>query len=279
MSCRQDSILQSLGIAVDNFYVEAKWYFLSHAHFDHMKGLQKGFQHRRSTSKIVSTQITRDLSIFAVHNLKQSDFQLIRYDKPMTLVYNLVKVYSFPSYHCDGSAMFLFEINAQKENNNDETPVIRIMYTGDFRFRQSMRDYDILCNFVIDKLYIDDTFDEVTIEYPSYEESIKDIVHTLKLLIKGADRIYIHSLILGIEPILRDVAEQLDLTYGLDPDLHETWRGNQLAYLLENKLDSTQLHRVNLGNHKKRQSNQDQWIIPTCTYFFALIQIKRKTIF
>jgi len=261
MACKQDPDLLKLSISVDNFSVSVRNYFLTHAHLDHMKQLKANFGEKRDQAKICCTRITADLAKITVDGLKEKDFHIITYKDPVHLS-SEVTVYAFPSYHCDGSAMFLFEISGS----------LRILYTGDFRFRESMRFNDVFGDFMIDRLYIDDTFNEIDKPYPSYEESVKEI---LAILLKHK-RINIHCSILGLEPLLRDVAQTLNIQFGLLPGLRDTWRGQQLEYLLEEHLNPNQIMSVNLGNHKHETDEKIPWIIPSCTWFLCSSKHQEK---
>lgn len=270
MTCKQDAVLLELGIAVDLFSVEAKIFCLSHPHFDHMIGLKSNFREKKN-AKIIATRITTDLAKLTISGLTDDDFIVVTYNEPFHPVNN-VTAYAFPSYHCDGSCMFLFEIN--------DNPLLRIMYTSDFRFRPEIRDNDILGDFVVHRLYIDDTFDEIESHYPTYEDTISQIIQQIKYLReKGFVKINIHASILGLEPILREVSTKLQTKFGLLHSMKDTWRGKQMKYLLEDKLDVKNLHSINLGNHKHsthEKSSGVPWIIPTCTYFLC-DKLHRKT--
>lgn len=254
MACKkQDPDLLKLEISVDNFAVSARRYFLTHAHLDHMKQLKANFGQKRHQAKIWCTRVTADLAKITVDGLKEKDFAIITYEDPVHLSADIT-VYAFPSYHCDGAAMFLFEIQQ-----------LRILYTGDFRFRESMRANDVFGDFMIDRLYIDDTFNEIEIPYPTYEETVKEIL----VILVEHKRVNIHCAILGLEPLLRDIAQTLDIQFGLLPSLRETWRGEQLEYLLEEHLSPNQILNVNLGNHKHETDEKIPWIIPSCTWFLC----------
>jgi len=254
MSCKQDPDLLTFQISVDNFAVSVLHYFLTHAHLDHMKQLKANFGEKREKAKIWCTRVTADLAKITVDGLKEKDFQIITYKDPVHLSPE-VTVYAFPSYHCDGASMFLFELHGTS----------RILYTGDFRFRESMRSNDVFGDFMIDRLYIDDTFNEIDKPYPTYEETVKEI---LAILLKHK-RINIHCAILGLEPLLRDIAGTLEIQFGLLPSLRDTWRGEQLEYLLEEHLNPKQILSVNLGNHKHETDEKIPWIIPSCTWFLC----------
>jgi len=275
MPCPQDPDLLSHSISVDDFSLAASFYMLTHAHSDHMRGLSKHFGKNRQGSKIYCTRVTMDLSIMAIQGLDQHNFHIIPYNQAFRLNQS-VTVWSFPSYHCDGACMFLFEILGE----------LRIVYTGDFRFHNEMRKNSLLTDMVIDRLYYDDLFDEITIDYPSYQESLTHMLSCITMLQdRGHKRINIHCSILGLESILREITDTTNIKFGLLPEIRDTWRGQQLKYLLDERLDEKRVLPVSLGSYKldssgsnrSDRSNQIPWIIPTCTYFICDKEHQKKT--
>ena len=256
MACIQDSDLLMNQIAVDNFRVDARYYFLTHAHFDHMKGLTAHFAKKRQSSKIYATHVTAALAKFCVAGLKDADFCIVPYCTPVKLARD-VTVTAYPSYHMDGSSMFLFTVGK-----------LKILYTGDFRFRNELRRH--LADIIVDRLYIDDTFDEIETVYPCYEETVKKmLLQITELQELGHSQINIHTSIVGLEPLLREVGEILGAPFGLSAELRNTWRGEQLKYLLGAQLNENQDLKVTLGNHKLAQPSSIPWVIPSCTYFLC----------
>jgi len=273
MSCPQDPDLLKLGVAVDKFQVGVQAYMLTHAHMDHMKGLKADFGDKRDQAKIFATRVTADLAKLAVSGLREEDFQIIQYDTPFYPAEH-VTAWAFPAYHCDGSCMFLFELNG---DSDDPQRLLRILYTGDFRFHPDMRKNQMLIDFMIDRLYYDDVFDEIDDEYPNYAESLNHMMAGIAMLEdRGYKRIYINASILGLEPILREIADVTGRPFGLSPALRGTWRGRQLKYLLGDRLDETHTAHLTLAHRKHDDDHRIPWIIPTCTYFLCDDKHKQK---
>jgi hypothetical protein len=278
MSCLQDPDLLKHGISVDKFSVDVPCYMLTHAHSDHMKGLKSSFSEKRYNSKIYCTRVTMDLARIAIEGLAESDFVIVSYGQPCILNSH-VTAWAFPSYHCDGSCMFLFEVDNKSDSKDDSEGALRIFYTGDFRFHPEMRKHSLITDFLIDRLYYDDMFDEITTTYPTYQESLTHILSCIAVLQdKGHKRINIHCSILGLEPILREISDTTGIKFGLLPSLRNTWRGQQLKYLLEKRLDENRVLSVSLGSHKHENLEEKDvpWIIPTCTYFICDEEHKKK---
>jgi hypothetical protein len=265
MPCPQDADLLEQGIKIDLFTGKTPRYFLlTHAHMDHMKGLTEHFHRKEGNGKIYCTRITADLAKIQVKGLREEDFVILKYKENFQLN-DRVSVYCVQSYHCDGSCMFLFNIDVIGKDKN-----VRILYTGDFRFLPSMRKDSILSNGFVDRLYYDDTFDALTgvydTIYPSYHDSYMVFKKTIQILLTKYPEgpIQINASVLGFEPILRE----LGLTYSLSKNLKGTPRGNQLRYLLPNQVSSSKSILV-LSHRKLDEYKSGLWIIPTATYFLC----------
>lgn len=282
MPCPQDPDLMELGVLVDKFKVPKAMgisshpptaFMLTHAHQDHMKGLKANFGERRRHAKIYCTQVTADLAMLAVHGLEKRDFAIVSYGEPFHPAPH-VTAWAFPAFHCDGSAMFLFELygddDAKGASAESKHQVLRILYTGDFRFHPDMRKNDLLVDHMVDRLYYDDLFDEISVEYPNYAETVQTLVAAISMLQdRGYRHLYINASILGIEPVLREVVDLTGYQLSLSPSLRKTWRGKQLKYLLGNRLDENHATSITLGHRAKDDDRRSPWIIPTCTYFLC----------
>lgn len=276
MPCPLDPDLEKAGIRIDDF-VRSKHvscFLLTHAHYDHMKGLTEHFPVKRATRpKIYCTQVTANLAQLAVRGLSADYFVPMPYLQPFHLSGDLT-VWAIPSYHCDGAAMFLFELHNRASNTSQ--PTQRILYTGDFRYHTEFRQETLLTEYMIHRMYYDDMFDEITEVYPTYEETFQELERVIANLQSDYARIYINASILGFEPLLRTYAEKYQCTFGLSPQLRGTVRGDQLQYLLDDKLDGTHEHPLTLAHRNQKHPNmQHPWIVPTCVYFLCQGESKR----
>jgi hypothetical protein len=207
----------------------------------------------------------------AVEGLQEEDFFIVTEFQPFHPVPH-VTAWAFPAYHCDGSVMFLFELNGDHDDDDPKKKMMRILYTGDFRFHQDFYRNDLLMDNTIDRLYYDDVFDEIDVDYPSYDQSLTQFTAAVALLQdKGHRRIYVNASILGLEPLLRSLSQALGYPFGLSVSLRDTWRGRQLKYLLGDALDENHVGPVTLGhrNHDDDGSGRHPWVIPTCTFFLC----------
>lgn len=190
--CTRDASLK--GMVVDDFKIKTTWYFLTHAHRDHIVGLTKTFQ-----KPIVCTSLTRDLLVIEKPFLKH--FHVVEYYEPFRI--NNIDCMAFPAYHCDGSAMFL---------------IGDILYTGDFRL---FAIPDIQPSIIY--------YDNTLMNYPdfiapTYEQTLKELTHLMDSL---EDPIFINVQVLGCEMLLRE----LNYSYVLLES--DSYRNKQIQLLLE----------------------------------------------
>lgn len=267
MSCQQDSDLRAAGIVWDWFRLadaSFTYYLLTHAHMDHMRGLKtKIWQRNSCPRRIYCTHVTKRLTMMTLPQLCEENFVTLEYNTRARLT-DTIDVWALPSYHCDGSCMFLFEIRAS------DAP-LRILYTGDFRFCGALRANSLLTKWPIHRMYYDNTFDQITQPYPSFQ----DTVQALSQAIFQHKSATINSSILGLEPLLRDIAQQHNVVFGLSPGLAGTYRAQQLQYLLGEYLDTTQPTEFPYVLGHRRKDDSKQWVIPTCTFFLCSESFKR----
>lgn len=268
MPCPQDELLQSLGVQIDKFSVAKTLpqpvhaFCLTHAHMDHMRDLKANFIVRRGSARIFATRVTARLAMLTVSGLPPSAFTVVEYYQPFHPVPH-VTAWAFPAYHCDGSCMFLFEVDGR----------FRILYTGDYRWNPEMRENTLLTDFRLDRLYYDDFFDEIKEDYPTLAESFAALRQEFVELqaAPGVRRIFIHASVLGVEPMLRELADELGLRFCLSDSLQGTWRGQQLEYLLEHRLtcDTTSPYVLGITKLDDDGHLAHPWLIPTCTYYLC----------
>lgn len=279
MPCGQDDILLQHGIQVDKFSVsrfsehKLQSVCLTHAHSDHMADLVANYGKRGI--KVYATRITATLAMIAVKGLSPETFEVVDLYEPFHPAKD-VTAWAFPSFHCDGSCMFLFECFASTEP-------FRILYTGDFRWNKEIRENSLLMDHKIHRLYYDDMFDEITDTYPSFAESYETLRRHFTDLRDGpaTKRVFIHASVLGVEPMLRELADQFDITFSLSDSLANTWRGRQLEFLLQHRITCTARSPYILGITRLDDVDDpaQPWIIPTCTYFLCdkTDKTKKKT--
>ena len=255
----QDLDLVAAGISVDKFHVtkghRIQFFFLTHAHMDHMQDLKANFTIRRKHAKICTTRITADLAKLTVQGLSEAAFSILEMFQPTRIDEDLT-VTAFPSFHCDGSCMFYFQLKG-----------LKILYTGDFRWNPDIRKNNVLMETCFDRLYYDDMFDEIVVEYPTYAQTYSQI----KMLCEKHDKtkkLFINVSSLGIEFILRELSDSMGIKFSLSNSLTDTWRGRQIKYLLgQKRMD--QDSKIVLGTIRFDHVDDSSWIIPTCMHFLC----------
>jgi len=259
--CSIDPLLSHYGITVDRTKEEKiEFFFLSHAHEDHVKGLNPTFFKKRPTTLVYTTLLTKELLLLYKPKLQPFAQRIltIRWDLPVTILSDRVKVIALPAYHCDGSSMFLFDFIPEQK---------RILYTGDFRFHPVMRNWRY---GPVDTIYYDDTFTHMAGSIPTQEESDR----VMKKVIEKEQHVYINMSVLGFEPALRRLLrEKPQWRLYMDPKLKETWRGQQIELLLSQENWTQCQAEANLWlTHRKLKKH---WkpnvpvIVPTATKFLC----------
>jgi hypothetical protein len=249
-ACPIDPLLKDRGVFIDSFFENDGFHFLTHAHNDHMEGLSGVF-----TSQIYCSEITRDLVMMQKPTISKHRFIVLKENTP-TRITTDTQVIAVNSHHCDGSLMLVFILDN-----------IRILYTGDFRFHLDMRNLGS-----VDKMYYDDTLVKLdVIGYPSEQDSFENLVIAINEIREShgfQTPIYINTQILGVEPLLRKVADYLHENYEISESLLGGFRGKQLEYLMAPRI----VFRANLilSNRAKDDQSKGYWIFPTSVHFLCL---------
>jgi hypothetical protein len=267
MPCKIDPLLETRHIRIDNFArpKQEELFFVTHAHADHMSGLDSNSQ---KNNMIFCSKITKDLIRMKLPFL--TNFTILSPYKSHQVLPD-TKVFSIDSFHCDGSYMFLFVIGKE---------ATRILYTGDFRFHPQLRSNKVLSSTIIDKIYFDDTFVDIsyTNPYPNYFETYQVILHHIEEIRKMTNDakvpIFIHTSIVGLECILRQLGATLHENFSISKGTTGL-RRRQLAYLLPGQIN----HKspLILADRKKDDLKKGYWIIPTATHFLCPIRKKPHT--
>ena len=248
MVCHQDTLLSKYGICVDRGSKPchiAKYFFLTHAHGDHTVGL---FSKQNEQKDVYCSYITA--KILPKHNLH---IHTMKMDKEYRLE-NGVSVWAIPSYHVDGSCMFLFHIENQ-----------RILFTGDFRFNQCFLNHKLLTSGKIDKVYYDDSFSKIDIDLPTTQDSYRTFSKAMHELENSAVVIRINMSSMGFEPILRKFSQHTGCNYALSDCFKDVYRGHQIRQLMGKHIHARS--RVILSHRDHDDRSQGAWIMPSATYF------------
>ncbi len=241
MCLQQALALTKYNIFVDHFpHVKCKT-FLTHAHTDHTIKLGKKFQGVIFCHKITAMIIAQRFPHFHSRQIRIMRFNrwVIVQREPI-----VIRVRAIEAFHCDGSAMFLFQWDKQS-----------VLFTGDFRWHQSLHQLDRFAP--ITTLYYDDTFARFSIALPSYDSTLAQF----HKILTEHPRFFIHMRVLGFEMILREAVRLKWISgYAISEPLLKL--RPELPFLIPIDPQS----RVTLGNRDARKTNdQDIWVIPSIT--------------
>lgn len=185
------SICASSHVSVDFFLRDASVYLLSHAHVDHMKGLDERF-----CGEIWSTEITKQLLLLRFPKIDSSRVHTLDFFEPTFLDRAGVNVTCIPANHCPGSCMFIVESDKFKT-----------LFTGDFRFDPAMLEEPMLKG-PFDEVILDTTFAEPIFErLPSKEEAVRQVLSLIQSS-SPSRQVFLECDMLGTEPVLEAIVER-----------------------------------------------------------------------
>eukprot|EP00794_Sanderia_malayensis_P007558 gene7558-8395_t len=164
-------------------------------HADHTNGLTSTWRY-----EIYCSEVTKKLLIHQL-GVDEKLVKLLEIGVPR-IIYDADEndsfiVTMFDANHCPGSVMFLFEGKFG-----------RIFYTADFRCVENMLETLKTCSVgKIDVAYVNKTFFEESIEFPTREEASQDVVDVIKQHPEYQILIFCHTL--GKEDLLVKIATEL----------------------------------------------------------------------
>ncbi|XP_038061101.1 5' exonuclease Apollo-like [Patiria miniata] len=179
-------------------------YFLSHMHSDHTQGLSASWRWPIYCSSVSGKLLIDKFQIkeSLVRPLELNQSHIIKLDH---LGRESMTVTLFDASHCPGSVMFLFEGYFG-----------RILYTGDFRYDSTtFPEWCLGPGRPLDKLYLDNTFNNPRCRFPSRAECKQKI---LEILARHPE----HEVVLGVytlgkEDLLLDIALALKTRVVVSP--------------------------------------------------------------
>ena len=235
-------------IAVDYFIENCEVYFLTHAHFDHMKGFPKIWNRKKP---LVLSQITRD--ILTAKGYKLSEF-VITPEIGETLHFNDFdfKVTCLDANHCIGSMIFAFEKNGKK-----------IIHTGDFKFDEGMKEH--IKKFKNpDKLYLDTTYNHPDYIFPSQDDTIEKIIKIIRDT--GKKEIFIGVYEIGKDKLLLSIYEIFGEPFYVPDKKYKVYKHIGLEKVVTREKDKTRFRafsRQYLEGKYFRKPDDAIVIIPT----------------
>lgn len=192
----------------------ARLFFLTHLHGDHIVGLSSSWQHRIYCSEVTGRLLVEryDIDASLISPLEAGCSHILYVDSDQI---EQMSVTVIDAHHCPGSVMFLFEGYFGK-----------ILYTGDFRFDSEMKDDPMMGNLLhADTLYLDNTYNSPKCVFPSREESFKQMMEIIQSHEDFHIKIGLRNL--GKEDLLVKIAVDLNEWIKVPPSFF------QLAELLD----------------------------------------------
>lgn len=192
----------------------ARLFFLTHLHGDHIVGLSSSWQHKIYCSEVTGKLLVEryDIDVSLISPLETGCSHILYVDSDQI---EQMSVTVIDAHHCPGSVMFLFEGYFGK-----------ILYTGDFRFDSEMKDDPLMRNILhADTLYLDNTYNSPKCVFPSREESFKQVMEIIQSHEDFHIKIGLRNL--GKEDLLVKIAVDLNEWIKVPPSFF------QLAELLD----------------------------------------------
>lgn len=192
----------------------ARLFFLTHLHGDHIVGLSSSWQHKIYCSEVTGKLLVEryDIDASLISPLETGCSHILYIDSDQI---EQMSVTVINAHHCPGSVMFFFEGYFGK-----------ILYTGDFRFDSEMKDDPLMGNLLhADTLYLDNTYNSPKCVFPSREESFKQMMEIIQSHEDFHIKIGLRNL--GKEDLLVKIAVDLNEWIKVPPSFF------QLAELLD----------------------------------------------
>lgn len=192
----------------------ARLFFLTHLHGDHIVGLSSSWQHKIYCSEVTGKLLVEryDIDASLISPLETGCSHILYVDSDQI---EQMSVTVINAHHCPGSVMFFFEGYFGK-----------ILYTGDFRFDSEMKDDPLMGNLLhADTLYLDNTYNSPKCVFPSREESFKQMMEIIQSHEDFHIKIGLRNL--GKEDLLVKIAVDLNEWIKVPPSFF------QLAELLD----------------------------------------------
>lgn len=178
-----------------------QFYFLSHFHADHYKGLTKKFQ----GGQIVCSKVTANL---VKSKLGISPSMILSASVDETLQLESARITLIEANHCPGAVLFLFRLSNGKA----------FLHTGDFRADEEMLRHPTLqqylakdCRKRLDGLFLDTTYLDPRYSFPPQRDVIEFAVKLAVDFVQCRPKTLIicGSYTIGKERIFKAIAQEL----------------------------------------------------------------------
>ncbi|XP_071033862.1 5' exonuclease Apollo isoform X2 [Parasteatoda tepidariorum] len=240
-------VIPGTPIAVDMWnpknYPQARIFFLSHFHADHLVGLTSSWQFPIYASPLTCKLLIHKIKVkpSLVKCLEIGEDQFIPLDLEGK---ELLTVTLFDANHCPGSVMFLF--SGYFGN---------IFYTGDFRYKAGiLEDFQLP---EIDVLYLDNTYCSPKCLFPTRENAIEKILLQLSDCLMNSNRVYIGLDNLGKEDLLQQIVKERRAKVFVNPARKEIMDILGFSDIVTSNEDETNVFVVPTNQINGR--NRDKW--------------------
>lgn len=233
-------------LMIDEFSPGFDFYFLTHFHSDHYKGLNSKWQN----GIIIASKLTC-LLLREKLGVEQNLLFPIDNDETYSIKNDTISFTAFDAGHCLGALMFLFKINNKK-----------ILYTGDFRLNDSLREKIGLFHKP-DILYLDSTYEKFKIKFPTQEEAINKAIEIIENF--SDDEIYIATYTIGKNKFIKSICDYFCKQVYVSDEIFQTWKIIEQHHYATRDIDSTNFYAYQRQwfTKKNYMPNGKVAIIPT----------------
>lgn len=238
-------------LSIDNFNQRAENYLISHAHYDHIKGVNNF-----KSGKVFGSSIT--IEVLKLYNSSILDiFAQKIHSGGKYLISNHgtnITIYTFDANHCPGSLMFYLI-----------TPGKKIFYTGDFRLNKNIEEFARAFEQP-DIAYIDTTYASPFYNFMSQESAIVEILSVIKK--NPGKKIYIGLYHLGKNKIVNAIYEELKIQTYVPPPMAKIFKIVKMEKAITTIPKNNVIYGVDLKLlweilYNKKEEPNSIYILPT----------------
>lgn len=241
--------LEGRGISVDRFDRPAELYLLTHAHYDHMDGLRRGWERGPLVcSPLTARVVTRCLRI--------PEAQVRAIEPGEDARFPGVTVSALDARHIPGSLMFRLDFGDA-----------RIVFTGDMKAEPALVQ-EAAAWAGADELYVDATYGDPRYAFPTRAEAARDVVRLIREA--GSREVFLALYTAGRIPLLQRVVAEIERPVYVSDAIYRSFDAMGLGALVTRDKESTNLRGYQRGylegaflEYRKFRPREHVVIIPT----------------
>lgn len=192
-------------ISIDEFKPGSSLYILTHYHSDHYRGLNKTW----NNGKIIASKLTCTL-LESVMGIEPRYLYPIEENTPYKFAEYNLSLIAHDAGHCPGALLFNMNIGEKK-----------VIYTGDFRLNDIIRK-NVNSMRCPETLYLDTTYENIKIKFPSQEEAIKQAIEIIEDYEDSEILIAIYTI--GKNRLIKAVSEHFKKPVYVSENIYKTWK-------------------------------------------------------